>query len=272
MKITNSYFSFATVVTAACLMALLVSCSSAKKLQYFRNLPDSATVELPPTYQEDRVVEAGDRLNIAIGGRDQEAAAFFNKHAVSSGAPTSATGASASSGSGGGDESGYLVNNEGFIEMPMLGVVHVRGLTQNALKADLTKRVTPFLKEPLVDVAFTTFTVTLIGEVRGPGAHTLSMQRTTIFDALAAGGDLPHSAKRYDISLYRDYKGKRTITKVDLRKKDFLYNDQVFQMRHNDIIYVQPRNASIFTEDFGLFSSLFTILVTTVTLAITLSK
>ena len=111
-----------------------------------------------------------------------------------------------------------------------------------------------------------------MGEVRSPGAHTLPMQRTTILDALAAGGDLPHSAKRYDISLYRDYKGKRTITKIDLRKKDFLYDDAVFQMRHNDIIYVKPRNSSIFTEEFGLITSIFTIVLTTVTLAITLSK
>ena len=258
----------------ACVILFMVSCSNAKKLEYFRDLPDSTTVELPPTHQEERVIEVGDQLNVNIGAKDQDAAAFFNKRPASQGVTISVPGATGTegSGTGGANQQGYVVSLDGYIELPVIGKLLVKGSTQDRLKNDIVKLVSPYLKEPLVDVSFTTFRVTLLGEVRGPGIHTLPMQRTTIFDALAVAGDLPHSAKRYDISLYRDYKGKRTITKIDLRKKDFLYNDQVFQLRHNDIIYIKPRNGSIFTEDFGVFSSVFTVIVTTVTLAITLSR
>ena len=83
MKRTNSNFFLTAMM--ACLAVFFVSCSGARKLEYFNNLPDSTTVELPPTHQDDRVVELGDRLNITVGGRDQDAAAFFNKRSGSSG-------------------------------------------------------------------------------------------------------------------------------------------------------------------------------------------
>jgi polysaccharide export outer membrane protein len=231
------------------LFTALASCNSGKQLAYFRNLPDSTIIHLPLIPQEERVAENGDRLDITIGAKDPEAANFFNK------------GSGGSAGSATGESGGYLVDYDGNTEFPIIGKINARARTAKQLKENLTRMVTPYLKDPIIEVRFTSFRVSVLGEVRGPGAFMLNSQRTTILDALAAAGDLPHSAKRYDVSIIRDYNGQRTITKIDLRKKDVLYNPDVFQLKHNDVIYVQPRNKTIFTEDMGLFTTIFSLVI-----------
>ncbi|WP_315817051.1 hypothetical protein [Paraflavitalea speifideaquila] len=72
--------------------------------------------------------------------------------------------------------------------------------------------------------------------------------------------------------LYRDYGKYRSVTKIDLTNKSLLYNQQVFQMKPNDVLYVQTRRGSIFKEDFGLVASIVTLVVSIVTLGITLTK
>ena len=111
-----------------------------------------------------------------------------------------------------------------------------------------------------------------MGEVRSPGLHTLPLQRTTLFEALAASGDLPHNAKRYNIQLYRDINGQRKIMQIDLRNKEVLNNPDVFQIRNNDVIIVKPRPGTIFTENVSPVLSLVSVVVGLATLLITLSK
>lgn len=233
------------------------SCASTKKLSYFTDLPDSTLIHLPPMAPEGRIVENGDLLEITISAKSNEAAGFFNKGQVASAGPAVAT---------------YLVDANGFLDFPILGKVKSAGYTADQLKENLTKLVTPYLKDPLIDVRFNTFKITLLGEVRSPGTHTLGLQRTTLFEALGAAGDLPNSAKKYDLLLYRDYNGQRTIRKIDLRKKDVLTDPSVFQIRHNDVIYVQAKPSAIAKENFGYVASIFSIVVGVLSIGITLLK
>ena len=209
--------------------------------------------------QEERIIQIFDRLNITIGGRSPEAAAIFNQY----GGMPSFGGMTGSMGGGNSSNEiqGYLVNTKGEIEFPIIGNVKAYGLTASQLKDTLTKMVEPYLKEPLVSVKFFEFKFTVLGEVRAPGTFTLSMQRTTLLDALGAAGDLPRSAKRYDIQIYRDYNGKRTISKIDLRSKDILNNRDLFQVKHNDVIYVQLRDSRLLREEVEFYASLITITV-----------
>jgi polysaccharide export outer membrane protein len=246
---------------------LLASCSGSRQLSYFRNLPDSTTVHLPATAPEDRIIERGDPLDIYFSARDQEAAGFFNSH----GGAGAGTGGSVPAATAGGAVPGYVVDSAGAIELPILGRLRVIGLTASSLKDTLTHQAAVYVKAPLVDVKFTSFKVTVLGEVRSPGTFNLSMQRTTLFEALAAAGDLPHTAKRYNIRLYRDYNGTRTITRFDLRDQAVLYDKHIFQIRPNDVLYVEPRPSSMFKDDFGFFTSVFTLLVGIVTLWITVA-
>lgn len=246
----------------------MVSCTPSRKLNYFNDLPDSTIVRLPPVIEEERIIEKGDMLDIVFNAKDQDAVTPFNKQtstAAVTGTPGTKSMPSAS-------PQAYTVDPLGVIEMPVIGKMEVKGMTSRQLKNRLTTLVSPYLKDPIVEVKFASFSVTILGEVRAPGTFNLSGQRTTVFEALAAAGDLPHTAKKYNVHLYRDYNGERSITKIDLTNKSLLYNQQVFQMKPNDVLYVQTRKGAIFKEDFGLFASIVTLVVSIVTLGITISK
>jgi polysaccharide export outer membrane protein len=270
-KSTHMYrnrISSATL-TLVCFVAFILmltsSCSTSKNLNYFNDLPNSDAYELKPMPVQQRIIERGDRLDIAFIVRDQESAAFFNKHNMATAATAAGVGISA-----GPANPDYLVDADGEVEIPVIGKVKLAGLTTLQAKEKLTGLVNPFLKDPLVEVNFNTFKVTILGEVKAPGSYVISAQHATLFEALAAAGDLPHSAKRYDVRLYRDYNGKRTISKFDLRKMYVLNDPDIFQMRPNDVLYVQARPGSLFKEESGLFASLFTILLSSITLGLTI--
>jgi polysaccharide export outer membrane protein len=235
----------------------ILSCRSSKQLTYFNNLPDSSVINLPPILKEERSIESGDLLDVNISSSAKEAAEFFNR---AKGSGTSST------------QDAYVVDPDGFLEFPIIGKVKATGLTVSQLKDGLTKLVTPYLKDPLLNVQFRNFKVTVLGEVRSPGTYELSMQRTTLFEALGSAGDLPYSAKRQGILLYRDYKGQRTITKIDLRNKDVLNDPNIFQIRHNDVLYVQTKRIASSREDMGFFTALFSILITVASLGFAFSR
>ncbi|HTE24867.1 polysaccharide biosynthesis/export family protein [Flavitalea sp.] len=240
--------SMIILVVAAC----LTSCTTAKKLRYFQDLPESDIVDLPPAPQEERAIEYGDQLDISFSGKDPEAALFFTRKGVQ---PTLG-------------EPGQIVDPQGFIEFPMLGKLKVYGLTARQLKNKLTELASPYMKEAMVDVRFITFRISVLGEVRSPGTFTLPQQRTSILDGLAAAGDLPITAKRYDIQLYRQAAGKRSITKIDLRKKDVLLDKETFQLQHGDVLIVPPRSNTVIQQETVLFSTLLGLTLSVVSLVL----
>lgn len=255
------------VVCLGFILMLTSSCSTSKKLNYFNDLPDTEYYELKAMPPLERIIERGDRLDISFIVKDQESAALFNKHSMNAAATLGGVGVAAATSNG-----DYVVDPEGEIEVPVIGKVRLAGLTARQAKEKLISIVSPYLKDPLVEVNFNSFKVTVLGEVKNPGSFVISSQHATLFEALAAAGDLPHTAKRYDVRLYRDYNGKRTISKIDLRKADVLNDPDIFQMRPNDVIYVQARKGSLFKEESGLFASMFTILISAITLGITIQN
>lgn len=208
-------------------------------------------------------------MQITIAGRNEAASNIFNNYG---GVPSSGGLSTGSAALGNSEVNGYLVDEEGKITFPIIGPVAVTGYTTKQLRDTLTTLVAPYLKEPLVNVRFFNFKFTVLGEVRSPGTYVLPQQRTTILDALGAAGDLPITAKRYDIALYRDYNGKRTISKIDLRKSELLNDPNLFQIRHNDIIYVQPRDIRLISEETRTYIGILSLLFTAAALIISIAK
>lgn len=265
-----SFKTYYVIFTGIIVTILMNACSSAKKLSYFQDLENATVVNLPPMPQQQRVIETGDNLYISFSARDNQAASFFNKGG-SAFVPSDATGSvGTSTTAGSANGSDYLVDNQGYLEFPIIGKVKVSGLTAEQAQQSLLKNVTPYLKEPLVELRFNTFRISVLGEVRTPGIHTLPLQRTTLFEALASAGDLPVTAQRYDINLYRDYNGQRKIYKIDLTKSDVLTNPEVFQIRHNDVIYVKPRANPILQQETAFVTSIMGLVLGVITLAATL--
>jgi polysaccharide export outer membrane protein len=247
-------------------VAIFASCTSSQKLNYFNNLPDSTIVRLPQATKDERIVDIGDELEIVFNAKDPGALVAFNRQTIG----TTSTGSNNES--TGGLPHKYTVDEDGYIDLPVLHSFKVVGLTIRQIKTQLLTAVAVYLVEPAIDIKFTTFNVTLLGEVRSPGTYKLSGKRTTIFEALGAAGDVSNTAKKYNVRLYRDANGERTVTKINLTDKSFLYNKKVFQMKPNDVIYVQKRKGAVFQENFGLVASVVTIILSVVTLALTLKN
>lgn len=248
--------SHIVVFSLAALLMLFSSCTSTKARGFFTDLPENDVIHLPPMPYEERVIEPGDYISVRFTARDNEAAAFFDKMPTIAG--------------GGGNTAGYQVDPLGNIELPIIGKVKVTGLTANQLKESLTRSVSVYLKEPLVDVRFTTFRISVIGV--GAGIKELPAQKNTLLEGLAMAGEIEQSGKLYDVRLFREYKGQRTIYNIDLRKKAVLTNPEIFQLRHNDVIYVKTRPSTIYREDVRFFTSIFSFVVGVVTLGFTIAK
>ncbi len=247
-----------SISLALALVCLLGSCSTTKDTGFFSDLPDQDIISLPPMPQEERVIEAGDNLSIFISGKDKEAAAFLNK-------------TNGISGGGISGEGGYLVDPNGYIEFPYMGKVKVTGLTTNQLVSHLTQTAAVYLKDPLVEARFNTFRISVIGV--GAGIKELSVQKNTLLEGLAmAGPELEQSGRISDVRLFRDYKGQRTVYKIDLRKKNVLTNPEIFQLRHNDVIYIKTRPTQKYREDARFFASMLSMVIGLVSLGFALSK
>ncbi len=253
---------FFLVGVVCTLSVLFTSCTSYKQLRYFNDLPDSTVVHLPTMRQQERQIQYGDMVSIIFSGRNEESVNFFNRY----GGPPTAGGGSGKSGAT------YMVDLYGDLEFPLWGKIRVLGMTNYQLEDTLKALVSTYLKDPIVTVRFPFFKFTVLGEVKAPGVKTIEAQRTTFLDVLAAAGDLPMSAKRYDISIYRDYNEVRTITKIDLRKKDILLNPDLFQIKHNDVIIVRPREVTFFLGEAKLYTGLIAVILGFITLAVTLSR
>ncbi|RME94729.1 MAG: hypothetical protein D6772_14200, partial [Bacteroidetes bacterium] len=141
---------------------------------------------------------------------------------------------------------GYFVDREGFIDFPILGRIPVAGKTLEAVKLDLRDRLAAYLKEPVVNIRFLNFKVTVLGEVNTPGVVRLTNKRVTLLEALGMAGDLSHYANRNNILVIREEAGERTYTRLDLQS-DEIFTSPYFYLQQNDVIYVEPIQARVAT-------------------------
>lgn len=148
---------------------------------------------------------------------------------------------------------GYLVNNKGFIILPILGNLKVEGLTTVELETILIDKLTSFVKDPIVKVVIINFNISILGEVNMPGNYPYAYERVNIFQLLSAAGDLTVSADRKNVILLRsDIKGIQRIN-IDLTDGEII-NSPYYYLNSNDIIYVPPNTSKVKTS--GLINSL----------------
>jgi polysaccharide export outer membrane protein len=204
-------------------MYLFSSCSSSSNLNrefvYFQNgLDSNGTVKL-----KERVIQVNDQLGIQFFSKsmNQEQAALFN-------IPNNSTS---------NNLSGYLINTEGNIEIPLIGKIRAVGLTKDQLQELLTDKLSSYIKDPSVLIRFMQFNVNIIGEVKNPGLHSFQTDRVTIIDAISAAGDLTDNGKRKNILVIREEHMQRKYYRVDLTSGD-IFLSPVYQLQPNDIIYV----------------------------------
>lgn len=252
-----------------CGVALLSSCVSQRKLSYLRDVDASSADSINQTYTplKENYITSGDLLSIFVNALDIEAVQAFNMPVAN----VQNLGArQVSAATGGGSLQGYWVDPEGNIDFPVLGKLHVEGMTTTMLKDTLTELIGRSVKDPIININFMNFFVTVLGEVKTPGRHAVASQGMTIFDALGLAGDLTIYGKRNNVLISREVDGKMEFARLNLNDES-IFASPYYHIRQNDVIYVEPNTArAISSQNIPFYMSVVTTLGSMATLVVSL--
>lgn len=147
-------------------------------------------------------------------------------------------------------EKGYRVDIDGYIDFPMLGKLHVEGLTISEATDLIKKRIIEggYINSPLVMVDIMNFKYTVLGAVGHNGVMTADGDRVTLLEAIANAGDLSANAAINRVAVIREVGETRQVFFHDLRSKD-LFESPCFYLQQNDIVYVEPKYKKIDKEE-----------------------
>lgn len=217
--------------------AALASCSPKTNLAYFADTA-SVTDGTLPIQKEELTIRPNDELVINVTSEVPEQSAMYNLPFNNPGQ----LGQNFTLNSSNSRQQTYIVGKDGDIEMPILGKVHVAGLTTSQLAQELTKRISADVEDPYVRVVLINFKVKVIGEVSKPGSYLIDNERATVLDALAEAGDMTIFGKRDNVTIYREEDGQYSYHKLNLNDASTI-SSPYFYLKQNDVIYVEPGDA-----------------------------
>ncbi len=226
-------------IASLILGATFTSCNSWREVVYFQDL-DSVQLHNKITETSIRI-RPGDQMTIMIFGADKYLIMPYNQtlNSVSEG----------NLGSGGTRETQlpYDVDEDGYIMFPVLGRMHVAGMTCDDVRRYLHNRLDETIKDMTCFVAIENFRINVMGEVNRPGSFPIKNNSVTFLEALSMAGDMKLTANRHDIKLIRYEDGQVKHYKFDMTNSDLLDSKQMY-LQQNDVIYVPPISAKADSE------------------------
>lgn len=248
----NLMKKFFLPIVVLTMVVLLGSCSSGKDVTYFQNIDEISLAGSKGLY--DAKIMPKDMLTITVSTTDPAAAAPFNLSVGNT------VGASGQLSNGGGNLQGYLVDNDGNINFPVIGHMHVQGMTKSQCQDMIREKLLPFMaatENPIVTVRMSSYRVTVTGEVNRPGVIPVSTEKMSIVEALAQAGDLTVYGKRDNIMLIReDETGQKKMVRLNMNDAN-LINSPYYYLQQNDIIYVQPNSVKAKNAGIGPSTTLW---------------
>lgn len=244
----NANIIFLSII-ALQFMHVSSSCNNAKKVAYFKDIPDSSKIEkvvqvtpfTEPTIQpNDNLlisVETIDQRNVATGSDKQGS----QKDAVP----------------------GYLVDKEGFIEVPLVGRINLANKTTSQAKEIIRANASKYYVDPIVNVRFLNFYVQVAGDVARPGKIPVLDEKVSILDALGMAGDLNITAKRDNVLLIREENGVKKFIRFNLNSSD-IFKSPYYYLHSGDYVYVEPIKAKSRTATSDTSKDRFITLGTTI--------
>lgn len=226
-----------SILLLCSLFIWVTSCTTTQNIPYLDEIKDGSYK--PTVETTEAPISNNDILSIYISSLDAEASAIFNNNLNASGRSTTATGTNTQAG-------GYLVDPEGFIQLPVLGRIKAAGNTKTQLKNNITQLILSkkLLVEPLVEIRHLNFEVTVLGEVAKPTVITVPSEKISLVQALGLAGDLTIYGKRENVLLIREEDGKRLTRRIDLNSPNFI-RSPYYYLQPNDVVYVEPNKAKI---------------------------
>lgn len=249
------------------LSLLIIGCSSRKKVLYYQDIDDKVFAPLPDIYSHQKI-QVNDILQINITSPNPESVALFSFEGVLGadnpqtqrriGAPQLLK------------ISGYLVDENGYIDLPKVGKIKLKGLTtveaQDLIKEFLEKEV----KDPNIKITLLNYKFTVEGEVNRPSTFDIIEENITLPQALGMAGGLTIKGKRDNILLIRHDGDNRIVKRIDLTKTDWM-DTPFYYVKQNDIIYVEPNLPRVKSAGFiGNIGGVISIISGVLSIALTI--
>ena len=257
----HPYFSFYFPVIILILFFLFSSCGSRRDIVYFQNSDKiSDGMYVRDNTEFNAVIMPNDNLFITVSAVNPEAVEVFNTSLLNRGGTLSATTL---------DVMGYLVDQKGNINFPLAGEIHVGGLTKKDAIQVLQKAVSKFVADPVINIRFLNYKISILGEVNRPGVYTVTDEKISIPQAIALAGDLTIYGERHNVQLIRMEKGEKKFYYIDLTSPDLFFSPDYY-LHQNDILYVTPNGtkagSSTYNQNLPLLVSLISVTITAVAL------
>jgi polysaccharide export outer membrane protein len=245
---TNSLMYFKSTKVSlfiAVIVLFCCSCSTYEHVPYFQDLDQNNITREEINNYSPLIIQPGDLLAINVSSPSSGAEQFgYNLNRIS--------------GTQGSDIQpqnsviGYLVDNNGNINLPFVGQMKVSGLTTNSLTDQLQNSLVKIFTKPIVNVRILNFKISVLGDVARPDIFTIQNERITLPEALSLAGDLNITAIRNNILLIREVNGKREFIPIDLNSKK-LFESPYYYLKNHDVIYATPNKAKVSSNNTAGF-------------------
>lgn len=226
---------------------ILCSCGSSKDIGYIDN---SQSTDLSQSqYLYDATIKPKDEVFILVNcPTSPEAAAVFNPTEPMSNANNAK------------DITGYqniklyTVDNDGYVDFPLIGKVKINDLTIDQAQQTIKDKIKDYFKSGIqydVYIELPSYNVAVVGEVNRPGMFTITNNKISVLEALARAGDMTIYGVRTDVKLIREKAdGRKEVHTLDFTDAEMI-NSPYFYMQQRDILYVQPNQAKSKNSDIG---------------------
>lgn len=257
----------------------VVSCKVQQQMPLYLENATNENIEKNINIPELRI-QKNDLLAIQVYSdyipKDANPDALYNQPMPTGGAVGGNTTGTTTSTSG-----GYLVDVNGNIDYPRLGLIKAEGLTKLQLEQEIKRKLTnpvELLRNPTVIVRFQSYKVTLLGEFNSPQTLNIPVEKMTVFEAIAMAGGITEWGRKDQVQVIREQNGKREVGMVDLSSPT-VFNSPYYFLKQNDILLVNPipekakvRDEQVTMSRVSIGTSILMAAVTITSFIITLSN
>lgn len=235
------------------IIVIYTSCASTQKYIYFNNLQKSDSIENTVNLRS-LTIQSGDILQITVSTIDKDISQVLNPNSNIAGGNINNP-----------IPQGTLVDQDGNIELPLIGKIYVRGKSTSEINEIVRQELSKSFKNIFVSTRLLNFRISILGDVARPGSFNIPSERISVLDALSMAGDLNISAVRDEVMIIREIEGKKKYAWINLNDKKTL-SSPYFYLANNDVVYVKPGSTRVFgnSRGFQLFpyiSSVISILL-----------
>lgn len=248
----------------------LAGCTASKNVAYIQGAGEEDVDEhVQSTTLYDARILPKDLLTITVSATDPEAVKPFNLTV-----PSMTTGLSTYSQP---QLQAYLVDNNGQINFPVVGLITLSNLTKREAEEKVTGLLSKYLKEPpVVTVNFVNYKISVLGEVARPNTFTISNEKVNIFEALAMAGDMTIWGQRDNVKIIReDAQGNQRVILMNLNDRNIIYSPYYY-LQQNDVVYVEPNKTKAKNSEIGsatnIWLSATSIMISVATLLVNILR